>query len=303
MLQLLVGSRTMKTLPLLLLAFFAGPILLADASPMAAARDDGVQTLQQQLLLLRENEEVLRVPVEARSDELFDLMDMSEQKEESDDWMWNKRDGKQQMELIRPPIVEPGSVSRIMTGAAQIVSTSKERLVLSPSSQLYATPGSAVSLDFLLQNLDSSSKYFLISVAETQGVNGDDGSGGGGSGVNFPAGSFFNSLSQDRMYVQSNDTRPIVINLRIPQRTPVGQVNAFTLSVQPERTAGGNIVVRRFYFAVSGDVDPGTLDRTAPACTVLQDTSREQCGGGGDTPFLCRSKTWVAEFRIQARNS
>ena len=49
---------------------------------------------------------------------------------------------------------------------------------------------------------------------------------------------FLNGLSEQRPYLRRNETRNIVIALRIPQNTFVGTNKTITLEVQPDGVAG-----------------------------------------------------------------
>ena len=95
--------------------------------------------------------------------------------------------------------------------------------MLSPASRLHGSPGEVVNVEFLLSNVGDGARYFAVSVNERSS----------GPAVVFPDQTFFSTLSEERPFLEPNETRTIVITMRIPQNAVYQTNKTFTLEVQP----------------------------------------------------------------------
>ena len=126
---------------------------------------------------------------------------------------------------VNPP---PGS----MREAAPVTSATPARLYISPAARMNGSPGEAVSIEFLLFNVGETPRYFAVNVNERT-------SAGNNDGVVFPsraAPTFFYSLSESKPYIEANETRTLVLTLRIPDQVQIYTNKTFTLEVQPYGT-------------------------------------------------------------------
>jgi hypothetical protein len=166
-----------------------------------------------------------------------------------------------------PGQLPPGSLRE----SAPITSSGPARLVLSPASRL-----------------GRDQRYFAISIQEQSS----------GSGVIFPTTSFFYSLSEQKPLLFANETRMVVITLRIPSDAAIGTNKTITLEVQPQGiTASGaaNMLARRFYFSVG---KPRALDSTQPQCEVVENNLVDQCKEVANTPDQCDQYKWVGRIVV-----
>jgi hypothetical protein len=183
-----------------------------------------------------------------------------------------------------PGQLPPGSLRE----SAPITSSGPARLVLSPASRLHGSPNEKVNVEFLLTNVGRDQRYFAISIQEQSS----------GSGVIFPTTSFFYSLSEQKPLLFANETRMVVITLRIPSDAAIGTNKTITLEVQPQGiTASGaaNMLARRFYFSVG---KPRALDSTQPQCEVVENNLVDQCKEVANTPDQCDQYKWVGRIVV-----
>lgn len=103
---------------------------------------------------------------------------------------------------------------------------------LSPSSRLNGIPGEIVNVEFRLSNYGLGNYFAIIVKENSPGRSNDQ--------VNFPGSlnPFVYSLSQDQIYVPQNDTQNIIVSMRIPENSRIGDSKLITLEVQPYVSSG-----------------------------------------------------------------
>ena len=123
-------------------------------------------------------------------------------------------------------------------------------LRLAPGQRFHGIPNEIVNVAFLLKN-QGQSRNFAISVQESPADQPRDLVFPSATELNdeeFPrapsALTFLDRISEAKAYVLTNETRPIVISLRVPPTARTGARNVFTLEVQPYlNTASGILAI------------------------------------------------------------
>jgi hypothetical protein len=109
--------------------------------------------------------------------------------------------------LESPPLATAKALSPVS-------SASFARLSISPTSVLHGLPNQVVHVDFLLTNLGPDVYFGVLASAEQS--------------PKLLAG-----LSETKPLVKQNETRTLVLTLRVPQDAKDGTVATVTLEVQP----------------------------------------------------------------------
>ena len=200
--------------------------------------------------------------------------------------------------LIRNSARSPPGVLR---EAAPVSSYILAQLELTPDTQLYAQAGMAALVMFNLRNMDSRPRRFVISIQEHGGTLDDD-----GDSVIFPDDyaqktTFQPRLSEQKPFLNPNETRVITVFLQIPSSILDGTKKTYTIEVQPlGTTASGaaNMLVRRFYFEVLEN-QVRNDDLTVPKCETIERVVSETCLSVSQDSQKCGQHTWRGQLQIQ----
>ena len=185
----------------------------------------------------------------------------------------------------------------VLREAAPITSLMLAQLELTPDTHLYAQAGRQALVRFSLRNLDSLPRRFAISLQEHRGRPEDD--------------SFQPQLSDQRPFLNPNETRVITVFLQIPPLSTTLEEErptpTYTIEVQPLGTTtsgAANMLVRRFNFPVIENTDEEVAvkylsDWTVPHCQTSEQVVSPTCLNVSQDLQKCGKYTWRGQLQIQ----